>query len=379
MATASPRIVIVANVLPGRAVASGVQAHTLQLKARLVSQGYPVVLVAKGSDDSPDFVSVSPSRRVGDVRFVLRLFRLGPFRESVIHVQYPIYAIPWILRAHTALVSVLHGDNVSAIRSKRGRLTAWMYGQCERFALLRSARIVAVSDGIARAYMERWPELVDRIRTIRLEPDASLFHMGWRLGESSGERVASPIVLFVGRLRKDKRVDLLLEAFRRVRREVEDAQLWIVGDGTERARLEERAEALGLHGSVRFFGAVPREEVAKAMGLAAVLALPSAYESGPLVVAEARMCGARVVATDVGRVREFRDAFGGIEIVSADEPAFAQAIVAGIAEGPLSPPRVTGGDFSTAAFIHIYTELRPRLSRSKNPSERTNARDKPPR
>lgn len=63
-------------------------------------------------------------------------------------------------------------------------------------------------------------------------------------------------IIHIGRLVKWKRVDLLMEAFARVLNEFPDAELVVVGDGTERESLESQASALGITDSVLFTGGV---------------------------------------------------------------------------------------------------------------------------
>ena len=68
-------------------------------------------------------------------------------------------------------------------------------------------------------------------------------------------------LLHIGRLVKWKRVDLLIEAFGKMRPDYPDAELVIVGDGPELENLKRQAATLGLDGSVRFIGAVYEPKV----------------------------------------------------------------------------------------------------------------------
>ena len=73
-----------------------------------------------------------------------------------------------------------------------------------------------------------------------------------RLREAGGD---AEIVLFVGAMLTDKRLDLLIEAFVALRQARPQAQLWLVGDGPERARAEQQVASAGLEG-VRFLGRI---------------------------------------------------------------------------------------------------------------------------
>ncbi len=103
-------------------------------------------------------------------------------------------------------------------------------------------------------------------------------------------------VLYVGRLAPKKGLEYLITAMVHV-----DAELTVVGDGSERERLEELAEELGV--STRFVGEVPPEDVDKYYSDAAVFVLPSVEGEGmPNVVLEAMSWGLPVVATDSGGI-----------------------------------------------------------------------------
>ncbi len=106
--------------------------------------------------------------------------------------------------------------------------------------------------------------------------------------------LTGPVVGFVGRLTRQKGVDLLLHAWARVVAAEPDAVLVLVGDGPERETLLTLADRLELGRSVRFVG--ERSGVA-AMPAFDVFCLPSRYEGFPYVLLEAMQLGIPVVTT----------------------------------------------------------------------------------
>ncbi|MEX1157067.1 MAG: glycosyltransferase family 4 protein [Chloroflexota bacterium] len=104
----------------------------------------------------------------------------------------------------------------------------------------------------------------------------------------SAERVD---VVFVGRLIDEKRVDLLLDAIHALDASFSDLRCTIIGDGPERAVLEQRAERLGLSKRITFAGRVEDARVYAVMKAARVLVMPSAREGFGITVAEAQACG----------------------------------------------------------------------------------------
>jgi glycosyltransferase involved in cell wall biosynthesis len=101
----------------------------------------------------------------------------------------------------------------------------------------------------------------------------------------------APTVVYLGQLHPIKRIGVLLEAFERVRRELPDARLEVIGAPSR------HGEALRARAgeAVVFRGLVPEEEKAFALGRAHVFALLSAAEGLPVTVLEALSCGTPVV------------------------------------------------------------------------------------
>ncbi len=104
----------------------------------------------------------------------------------------------------------------------------------------------------------------------------------------------------VGRLLHLKGFHLGLQAFALFVREFPQSEYWLIGDGPERRCLEHLAKRLGVADKVRFFGALPREEVLRQLAEVDVLVHPSLHDSGGWVVVEAMAAGRPVVCLDLG-------------------------------------------------------------------------------
>jgi glycosyltransferase involved in cell wall biosynthesis len=110
-----------------------------------------------------------------------------------------------------------------------------------------------------------------------------------------------PLILSVGRLSPEKRVDVLVDAAARL---TQDAWLVIAGTGPDAARLQARAQQLGLAGRVRFLGFVPAPDLPGLYRLADVFAIGSEAELQSLVTMEAMATGLPVVAVHAGALGE---------------------------------------------------------------------------
>ncbi|MCP4904761.1 MAG: glycosyltransferase family 4 protein [bacterium] len=111
-------------------------------------------------------------------------------------------------------------------------------------------------------------------------------------------------ILSVGRLSLEKAQVGLLEAFAKLLREGIDAELEIVGEGVERARLEERIAELELEDRCRLAGALPETEVFERIQSADIFALSSLVEGLPVSLMEAMALGIPVVAPRLAGIPE---------------------------------------------------------------------------
>lgn len=152
-------------------------------------------------------------------------------------------------------------------------------------------------------------------------------------------KAPQPTVVFLGRLRRYKGVDTLLEAYATVARALPDARLEIVGDGPYRGALEARARQLGLAGDggrVNFRGFVPADEKVALLSSAHVAVCPSPKEGWGLTVVESNACGTAVVASrSPGLVDSVKDGITGLLVPHGDAPALAGAIRRVLEDAPL--------------------------------------------
>lgn len=143
------------------------------------------------------------------------------------------------------------------------------------------------------------------------------------LGVGQGE----PLVLYVGRLDREKSVDRVLGAFERVASTIPAARLVLVGQGTEAERLRRTAASLPVAERIRFLGLRPHDSLAECYQAADVFLFASETETQGLVLAEAAACGLPAVAVDAPGCDEVvRDGDTGI-LTKGDPAALAEAAI----------------------------------------------------
>jgi len=145
------------------------------------------------------------------------------------------------------------------------------------------------------------------------------------VSEAEGPR--KNIVLAVGRFTYQKGFDLLLESWRQALAQLGDWQLWIVGDGEDRAKLTAMVDAFQLGGSVIIHG--PTSTIADYYRQAKWFCLSSRFEGFPMVLLEASSWGLPIVAfdCDTGPAEIIEPGSNGLLCPPEDTAALGAALV----------------------------------------------------
>jgi N-acetyl-alpha-D-glucosaminyl L-malate synthase BshA len=241
------------------------------------------------------------------------------------------YAVPhatsaWIAkemldRPDFRIVTTLHGTDITLI----GQDPA--FRDITEFSIRKSDGLTAVSDYLRRETIQHFNVPPERIRTIpnfvdlaRYDRDAYPCHRSKFSQE--GEKIVSHISNF----RAVKRVDDVVRIFRRIADRM-PARLLLVGDGPERVKAQQVAEAEGIMERVFFLG--KQNSVAELLGCSDLFLLPSENEAFGLVALEAMACGVPVVATNIGGIPEVvTDGEAGYLAPVGDVDAMAEAGIA---------------------------------------------------
>jgi len=181
----------------------------------------------------------------------------------------------------------------------KGVLRRWLDRRLARV----SDAVVTNADAVRRFCIERIGLPAQKIHVIRNGLDLREFDR--QAGRPVGEPVRGRSLLLgtVARLEPQKGVQYLLEAASLLAAGGEDVEVWIIGDGPERPRLEGMCRAsTHLSGRVRFLGR--REDVPALLRCLDIFVLPSLWEGLPNAVLEAMAAERPVVATDVNGTGE---------------------------------------------------------------------------
>ncbi len=226
-----------------------------------------------------------------------------------------------LARSDAKVVLDLHGDWRSPTRLYGSRARRLL----DPFADALARRALRRADGV-RTISEYTSELV---RATGIEPAAE-FPAFMDLTPFTAEPTVplpdTPRVLFVGVLERYKAFDLLAETWRRVAREVPDATLHVVGQGT----LAPLAAALveEFPGRVEWAPVLAAEDVSTALDASTLLVLPSRSEGMGRVVVEAACRARAVVGSRVGGIPDVvADGATGVLVPPGNVEALAAALV----------------------------------------------------
>lgn len=321
--------------------AGGVQEVVRRLSAEMVAGGHAVHVVSRLPGGVPGALPVrdpTSGAEVSRVRFVraphrgagVRAYRhfLHRFPASAVRLVRALRAVqpevvathcskfhaPYVLAVRAALrvpiVVHLHNGPQTADGPESVRLSRLLLG-CAR-------RVIAVSSPVAEYARAVRPESAGRVVTVANGADQDEF------AEVAPAARPRPYVLGAGGLAPRKAFDVLVDAFPRVTAAYD---LVIAGDGAERAALASRAADRGIASRTDFLGHVDRAMVASLLRGAAAVAIPSRFEGHPLIVLEAMLAGAPIVASDIpGLPDELRHGETGLRVPPDDAAALGDAL-----------------------------------------------------
>ncbi|MCS6831791.1 MAG: GT4 family glycosyltransferase PelF [Armatimonadota bacterium] len=184
-------------------------------------------------------------------------------------------------------------------------------------ALSETQKRVLLEEGWKARRVEVIPNGID---LQRFSPAGDNLREQWRIPPQT------PVFGIVSMLRPEKNVSLFLKAAQHVLAAIPQAKAFVVGDGVQRAELEQMATQLHIQQQTVFTGVL--EQIPAVWRTMDVAVLTSRVEGLPNVLIEAAACGVPAVSTDVGAVRDVvLDGETGYVVPLPDEHALAERIL----------------------------------------------------
>jgi glycosyltransferase involved in cell wall biosynthesis len=234
-----------------------------------------------------------------------RLFELSAFiRATKPHIMMPFlsYFIAalavWLSRAGTRVVFNQQTPTTAFLEDADFRWrTPWrrrLFGTLTRVFYGGADAVVATSRGVADDLVQNYRVPRANVRVLHNPVDVEGIRL--RAGDPIEEHVRPQgrVIAAAGRLAGVKNYPLLIDAVAELSKS-HALEVWILGDGAERHRLEQHARARGVADLVRFLGF--QQNPWRFIARADVFVLTSVYEGFGNVLIEAMACGTPVVAT----------------------------------------------------------------------------------
>ncbi|WP_420635520.1 glycosyltransferase family 4 protein [Candidatus Palauibacter sp.] len=288
--------------------AGGAEVHLHEIFGRLAARGHEVRAVVGGWPgaassaklDGIEFERVGgrysyAARARGAALRVLRDFAPDLLVEDINKI--PLYSPLWAGVPVVPLVPHLFG--ATAFTEARLPVAAAVWA-AERAIprVYRDCPFQAISESTALDLTKRGL----RARDITVIPPG-IDHGTYRPG-SERDRSRDPTVLYVGRLKRYKGIDLLFDVLSRLRPRIPDVKLVIAGRGSDEHRLRRLAGRAGHAHTVSFRGYVSEQEKVDWLRRAWSVVYPSPKEGWGMTNVEAAACGTPVIASDAPGLRE---------------------------------------------------------------------------
>ncbi|PYO47786.1 MAG: hypothetical protein DMD72_09270, partial [Gemmatimonadetes bacterium] len=294
----------------------------LRLAVALRNEDVKVQVVAPATEGVPEADEIEGIR--------VERFRYAPRRyERLAYTGNMAGDVASSWTAKLALVGFLGSDFVHAVRARRafepqvvhahwwfpnGVVGTWVGGLAHIPLVttlhgtdVRLARTVGVAKPLFSHVLKRSAAVTTVSRWLKEET------------ERDGARL-----LFVGRLNDQKGLEHLLYAMAAMKRPV---KLDVVGDGPNRAALENLGRQLGIEPRIRWHGQVPQSALPPLYQSAAAIVVPSVEEGLGLAAVEALLCETPVVAFDSGGLRDvIQHEKTGLLVKAGDRAALATTL-----------------------------------------------------
>jgi glycosyltransferase involved in cell wall biosynthesis len=288
--------------------AGGAEAHLHEIFGRLAARGHQVTLLVSGWPGAAqrEVVDGLDVHRVGGrytynllaPRYYRKVFRDRPLDVVIEDLnKVPLFTPWWVGRPLVLLVHHLFGETafqeapwpIAAATWLLERPIGRVYRDLPVEAVSRSTAEDLITRGIA----------ADRIAVIPNGVDLDFYHP-----DPLEPRYTAPTLLYLGRLKRYKRVDLILRALARLRGTGVEARLIIAGQGDAAPALRQLCSDLGLSDLVEMPGFVSEEAKRQYFRKAWVHLLTSPKEGWGITNLEAAACGTPTVASDSPGLRD---------------------------------------------------------------------------
>ncbi len=306
----------------------GISVVTQRISAALAKKGHTVAIIAPSTDwkfrkESTDGVTVYRIQSM--LIHKLKQLRYSPaflyrkkiyhtiteFRPDIIHLETPntiaSEALDAALKFNIPLIATCHimPENISGtlpfLPSKMGKMIGNLYMK-QAIKVYNKVSLVTAPTPIGTAILQAY-NITSPTMPLSNGIDLEAFHIPSKEEQEKFLKKYNfpldPMILYIGRLDKEKKVNILIEALQYIKKS-QPFHVVIEGKGQQMENLENSIQKLGLQNKVSFIGYIAEEELCALYSLAAIFVMPSTAELQSLVTMEAMALGLPVIGAKAG-------------------------------------------------------------------------------
>jgi len=306
----------------------GISVVTQRISAALAKKGHTVAIIAPSTDwkfrkESTDGVTVYRIQSM--LIHKLKQLRYSPaflyrkkiyhtiteFRPDIIHLETPntiaSEALDAALKFNIPLIATCHimPENISGtlpfLPSKMGKMIGNLYMK-QVIKVYNKVSLVTAPTPIGTAILQAY-NITSPTMPLSNGIDLKAFRIPSKEEQEKFLKKYNfpldPMILYIGRLDKEKKVNILIEALQYIKKS-QPFHVVIEGKGQQMENLENSIQKLGLQNKVSFIGYIAEEELCALYSLAAIFVMPSTAELQSLVTMEAMALGLPVIGAKAG-------------------------------------------------------------------------------
>lgn len=319
----------------------GVEFYIYNIARKLKSEfGWEVCIITTGNKSTKSTIEYIEGMKVYRLAYWFKLSNaplnfLWPImlrrifkaeQGDVINVHAPVPGLPDIaawMGGETPVIVTYHAGSMKK-GEKIPDTIIWLYENGPlKWLLNMSDSIVCSSDFVRDDFLVKFKyksiTITPGVDTVQFKPSANVV----------AEKNTVLFVAGLSRSQQFKGLKLLMDAIKKISKNIPTVRLVVVGEGDMRSEYEEYSRGLGLGDTVSFAGKLTGEPLANAYRQASVFVLPSSSpaESFGMVFVEAMACGKSVIGTNLGGIPNVIDnEKNGILIPEKNVDALADAI-----------------------------------------------------
>ncbi len=311
----------------------GGETYLFDLADELKSQGNDVRIFSSNDGEGSKKINYSYSFKVSKTKVgralsslfnprSLREFKkvLKDFNPDVVHINSIAYEVspsitfalkqfPTILFVHAQTMFTVD-KNLPTLK----KIYAHMYVLTNKFLLRNVDLFLTPSRSLAKTIPKNFKQsriTAFGIKTMNYSPLKNYSNL-----------------LFIGRLEKEKGVDVLLDAMKSIVNYDPNVNLNIIGSGGEYKNIKSLIKKLNLNKNVKLLGYLERDKIAHFLKVSTLLIIPSVYEEPfGIVGIEALSVGRPVVGSNIGGISEWLNSSCGVLVKPNDPKLLAEVIL----------------------------------------------------